>query len=337
MEELINKFDQSNLYSVIEKLPEQLLQAWDFTSTKFSSTPDKIFISGMGGSALPANILKTFLANSDLQFNIPIHINRTYTLPKNFDAKSGGIFISYSGNTEETLSALGQAIKTGFTNLIVLATGGKIEKLALDNHIPFVKIPNDVIEPRMGYGYFVGSLLKILTLSDLLQFNLPELKPEIDSLLSDTPKFKHQAQTLAKSLRDKTPIIYTSDHWKYLAMVIKINFNENSKIPCFWNVFPELNHNEMVGYTNPLTNYKILIFQDPDDNEKINQRIKVFQKLMENKLEVEIIPMSGQSAFSKLFSSLLIGLWTSYYLALEYGVDPAPVEMVEQFKALLNQ
>ena len=138
--------------------------------------------------------------------------------------------------------------------------------------------------------------------------------------------------TLTFDIVNKIPIIYTSDKWKYLAMVIKINFNENAKIQSFWNAFPELNHNEMVGFTKLLAEYKIIIFKDPQDHERTQERMKTFTEIMDNEMPVESIKMPQAETLTKIFSTLLIGLWASYYLALIYKIDPAPVKIVEDFK-----
>src|SRR3989339_247589 len=158
-DEAQKKYDQSNLHDVIDVLPSQLIKAFGFTKAKFNSAPNRIFIFGMGGSALPANIVKTIISNSSQSFNIPIHVVRDYDLPKNLSAADAGIFISYSGNTEETISALEEAIKQKQANIITIATGGKLKDIASTNNLPFIEIPHDVLQPRMGYGYFVGALL----------------------------------------------------------------------------------------------------------------------------------------------------------------------------------
>lgn len=336
MDALRQKFDPSNLYEVINNLPTQISKAWQFTSIRFDKNIKKLFIFGVGGSALPANIVKTFLLNSGINFNLPIKIIRDYNLPSDFDSISGGIFISYSGNTEETLNSFNQALKTKNPNIIALSTGGTLKEMALKNNIKFVNIPNDVLQPRMAYGYFFGTILKILVNSELLKISDVNLNNDVKKLLKLNPQIEKNSQKLAVTLKNKIPIIYTSDNWKYLAMIIKINFNENSKIQSFWNAFPELNHNEMVGYTKLLADYKILIFRDPKDQKRNKMRMDNFKKILGKKIPIDIIEMPDENVVVKIFFTLMTGLWTSYYLALIYGIDPVPVTMVEDFKKLMK-
>jgi glucose/mannose-6-phosphate isomerase len=262
---------------------------------------------------------------------------RDYQLPRNFSEKSGGIFISFSGNTEETISSLEEALNKGFKNLLVMATGGQLLEIATINHLPYVQIPNDCLQPRMGYGYFIGGLLKVLHLSGLL----PDLKAELDHTVQTLTAMNEEIQTIAQNLATKLekqiPVVYAPDGWKYLAMVVKINFNENTKIQSFWNFFPELNHNEMIGYSNLLGNYHLIIFDDPGAHPRIRKRLNVFTDLMKDKLPITTISMLTTGPITKLFHSLLIGLWTSYFLALKLETDPTPVAMVEEFKKRLNQ
>ena len=119
-------------------------------------------------------------------------------------------------------------------------------------------------------------------------------------------------------------------------MIWKIKINENAKTPAFWNFFPELNHNEMVGFTNPQANFIVLMLRDKDDNSQNQKRFDVTADILKNKnIPVEIIDMEKGSVFYKMFSALYLGDWMSYYLALEYGQDPTPVDLVEDLKKIL--
>ena len=189
----------------------------------------------------------------------------------------------------------------------------------------------------MAYGYIVGALLKTFANSGLLNLNFDELNKDIEECLELNDEIEEKAQTLAKSLKGKIPIIYSSNVWKYIAMVWKINFNENSKTQSFWNAIPEMNHNEMVGFTNSLADYQIIVIKDPEDHPRNIMRMEKLQQVLKNKVPVEIIEMQSGSAFKKMITSLHLGLLTSYYLALINETNPAPVEMVEEFKVLLKK
>ena len=334
MQALREQFDSQNLYQVIADLPKQFTTAFTETDLSIDKKTTKIVFCGMGGSALPANLLKTFLATAKTTFNIPFKINRDYSLPQVVDENWCGFFDSYSGNTEETLSAIEEAETKGLKQIVVLAHGGKLEKIAQEKGYKFIKIP-DTKQPRMAYGYVMGALLKVLANSELVDLNFAELTSDVEKALSSEKEMQLQAEKLAKSLQNKIPVIFTSNIWKYVAMVWKINFNENTKTQSFWNACPELNHNKMVGYTNIIGNYKIIILKDLEEHAHIQKRMDVFQKVLADKLDIEIIDMQSGSAFYKLLSTLLLGQWTSYYLALINKVDPTPVDLVEEFKKLI--
>ncbi len=335
MEELRRQFDKSNLHEIIADLPKQFNQAFKEIEVKINSDTKKIIFCGLGGSALPANLLKTFLSVTKSSFNIPIKINRDYTLPNLVDQSWCGFFDSYSGNTEETLAALAEAAARGMKQIIILAHTGKLKQIALEKGYQLIELP-DTSQPRMSYGYVVGAMLKVFQNSGLLDLNIPELSKDIEAALSINSEVEEQGQMLAESIKGKVPIIYTSNIWKYVAMVWKINFNENTKTQSFWNVFPELNHNEMVGYTNLVGEYKVIIIKDLSDHPRVQKRMDIFENILGDKLNAQIITMRGGSPFYKLLTSLMLGLWSAYYLALLNQVDPTPVDLVEEFKKLMT-
>ncbi|MEK7511447.1 MAG: bifunctional phosphoglucose/phosphomannose isomerase [Patescibacteria group bacterium] len=326
-----NDFDKENMAEVINQLPDQFIQAFNETKIQISSDTKKIIFCGMGGSALPANLLKTFLSVSKADFNISIKINRDYTLPDQVDDSWCGIFSSYSGNTEETLSALSEAEKRGLKQVVVMAHSGKLKQFAEEKGYLLIEVP-DTLQPRLSYGYMIGAMLKLFSNSGLLNLNLEEITKDVEACSALNSKLEEQGKSLAESIKGKIPIVYASNVWKYLAMVWKINFNENAKTQSFWNCFPELNHNEMVGYTNLVAHYKIIILKDPSDHERIQKRIDTFKQILGDKIDIEIVPMIGETPFTKMLSTLLVGQWTSYHLALLYKLDPAPVDLVEEFK-----
>ena len=144
---------------------------------------------------------------------------------------------------------------------------------------------------------------------------------------------------MGASLFNTIPIIYATDSYWPIARIAKIKFNENSKIPAFWNSFPELNHNEMVGFTNTKENYRIIILRDPADDDKTNRRLSATADILRSQgigLKTTIWDMEGSSQLAKIFSTLMIVDWASYFLALTMGIDPTPVALVESFKKMLQ-
>ncbi len=157
-------------------------------------------------------------------------------------------------------------------------------------------------------------------------------------LESQNRMLEKRGRVLGRKLAGRIPVVYSSSGWWQVARIWKIKFNENSKTPSFWNVFPELNHNEMIGFTNPLAPFSFIFLQDPADHARVKKRMGVMRGLMERKgLPVHEVEMTGRSVLEKMFSTLVLGDWASYHAALESGADPVPVEMVEEFKKKIGE
>lgn len=323
--------DKSNMYEGLKNFPDQFTKAIEFAKdVKVTGPINKIVITGMGGSALPGDVIKTYL-------NIPIEISRSYSITTPIDSNTLVFASSFSGNTEETISSFYEALNKK-AKIIIVSAGGKLNELADEYHLPMVKIIKESknFQPRFATGYFFGIFVKVLSNCGIISDRQKELI-ELSKFLKQL-EFEKDAQILASNLIDSIPIIYTSDSYEFsVARIIKIKFNENSKVQAFYNTFPELNHNEMVGFTNIKGNYYFLMIEDANDHERNKKRMEIFKDILKEKnLNFTSIPMQGNTLLDKIFSTLYFFDFVSYYLALEYGVDPTPVEMVEGFKKTLG-
>lgn len=285
----------------------------------------KLIIIGIGGSGLVGGLLKA--AKPDLD----IAIHRDYGLPAMPDLKERFIILnSYSGNTEEVLDAFNKAQEMNLP-MAAISVGGKLLELAKKYSIPFIQLPDAGLQPRMALGHQIKALLKVIGDENSLK-KASELANSLNA--SD---FEKQGQILAGKLKNLIPLIYSSTRNSAIAYGWKIKFNETSKIPAFCNVFPELNHNEMNGFENLSQNFYFIFLKDKDDNQRILKRMEITARLFREKnLPVEIIESNGKNAFHKIFSSLVLADWTSYYLAEKYGVDPEQTPMIENFKKLMK-
>lgn len=315
---------------IIINFPQQFARGIECAKNiKIEGSFDNIIVCGVGGSALPGTLL---LDIADI--SIPVFTHRGYGLPKIASEKSLIICISFSGNTEETLSAYEEAVARKYP-VIALSTGAKLQELAKQHGLPSVVVPNDCTQPRFGTGYLVSAVVKILDNCRITN-NLSQKILEIAESLNPE-NFETQGRILGEKLVDKIPIIYSSNQYKSVARIWKIKFNENSKVMAFWNYFPELNHNEMVGLTNLKANFHFIILRDENDHERTKKRMDLFSQLAKEKgAEVDFIELEGKTKIEKIFNALLLGDWTSYYLALSYMQDPVPVEIVEKFKKQLG-
>jgi len=333
--------DKYNLRQVILDFPDQFEEGFKLAKNlKISKDFNSVCISGMGGSSLPADIVKAYVKNlrekdARNNKNFFIYKNRGYKLPLEAYENCLNIFSSYSGNTEETLSSFNEALKNNLPSL-GLSHGGKLIEACQKNNIPYIIIPK-ISQPRYALGYFFSILLQLFFNGGLIQNPSQKILESIKQLKNVTADLELKGETLAKKLKNTTPIIHTTARMKSVGRVWKIKINENAKTPCFFNYYSELNHNEMLGYTLPQAKFYLVTLRDKKDNPRIAQRMDITSTLLKKQnSEVEIIDIpDNKNFFLKTFSSLALADWTSYYLALNYDQDPTPVAMVENFKKLL--
>lgn len=297
---------------------------------------ENIIVAGMGGSAFPVGILK--IAHPEL--NIANH--RDYGLPSSLIHNSKFIIpnslvicCSYSGNTEETISSF-EDVRKKKIPVAVLTVGGKLLELAKKHKVPYVQIPDTGIQPRAATGFVVVGLSKLIGLKN--EKNFLALSKSLKS-----EKWAKVGKALSENLWDQIPVVYASARNSEIARAWKIKFNENAKIPAFWNFLPEMNHNEMTGFDSAKTTAKLnqnlhLIFlEDLMDHPHIKKRFSVTKKILTQKgIANSSIPLAGKNIWEKIFNSTLLADWTSLHLAKYYGVDPENVPMVEQFKNLIK-
>jgi len=365
----LEQIDKSNMRQVILDFPKQfkigIEAAKDFLITNYQLLITNIVICGMGGSALPGDILK--MANDQLLVtNLPISVHRDYGLPKEANKKSLIICISYSGNTEETLSAAKETYRRKI-KLINIASGGKLIDFSKKNKIPFAKIPAG-IQPRCALGYQFAALVKILSNAKLVK-NIEKHLLDLGRILVPQ-NLEDQGKKLSRKIRGYVPLIYSSRQYQRLARIWKIKFNENAKIPAFLNVFPELNHNEMIGIgeckaEDMRKKFILIILKEKKETPRILKRMKILSQIFKERgiktIFIEIKACSprggkigverrkkpegvlsggrgesGKNLFAKIFSNILLADWTSYYAAINQKIDPTPVRLVEEFKRKMS-
>lgn len=314
----------------IKNFPKQFSFKPEIKNLSTLQKKNSFIIAGMGGSALAADLLKAWNPKLD------IVVHRNYGLPEIQKGRFGEyLFIasSYSGNTEEVLDGLSEAMKRDMA-VAVITTGGKLMREAVKNKLPYIELPEDGIQPRMALGLSAKAMLKLMDETAGLEkiSKLTDLKPE---------SYEEPGRTLAKKLDGYVPIVYASERNMPVAYTWKIKFNETGKIPAFANRFPELNHNEMTGFdgsgeTKELSGkFYFIILRDKADDLRIRRRMEIMEDLFKERgLKFETIDLEGDE-FHKIFGSLLLADWTAYYLAYHYGSDPEAVPIVEKFKKLL--
>ncbi|MBU0535908.1 MAG: bifunctional phosphoglucose/phosphomannose isomerase, partial [Nanoarchaeota archaeon] len=217
--------------------------------------------------------------------------------------------------------------------IVCICSGGKLKEVCEKTSTPLIVVPKG-LQPRASSGYMTIPMLNILINSRIIADKTEEIEDTIKVLKKD---LSEGAQGLAQRLAGKVPLIYSSDRMIAVARLWKAAVNENAKRPAFFNVFPEMNHNDMIGFKNTTTEFYFIFIEDADDHPRIKKRMAITKELLQElDLPVLIIKLTGPNLLARIFSSMLMGMYTGYYLALEYGVDPSPVEMVEDLKKKLG-
>ncbi len=340
--EALHPLDTDNFHQMITESPLQFRTGMEIAKDiRVEGEFEGISVSGMGGSALPVDLLR-ILFNDVVKRHggkVPsLYQNRTYSLPVTLPERTLYILSSYSGNTEETLETLEEVIAKNLP-AIGMSAGGALEARCHEVGIPHIKLPlpSEHFQPRMGTGFFVGALLEIAINHRLLPDVREEVLEDARQVEGELSALEEEGKALAKQLEGKTPVIYAPDALRGVAMVWKIKLNENAKTPAFWNYFPELNHNEMVGFTLPQGKFFVIMLRDRDDHPRSQKRFELTAELLREKgVEAIVLDMKGQRMYNRVLMSIALGDFTSYHLALAYGQNPTPVDMVEKFKKLLG-
>lgn len=295
-------------------------------------TYERFVVSGMGGSHLAADIVKC--ANP----LIDMIVHSDYGLPAfNAEHIERRLFIasSYSGNTEEVLDGFEVALARNMP-MCAIAVGGKLLDRAEKEKVPYIKMPDIGIQPRLALGFSMKALLKITGQDNASA----ELQVLADTLIPSS--FEHAGKKLAKRMAGRIPLVYASARNSAVAYNWKIKCNETGKIPAFMNVFPELNHNEMTGFdaiesAAPFSaHFYAILLRDGEDHPRVRQRMEILEHLYNKRgIPTEIIAVTGTGRFEKIFSSLYMADWVAYYTAEHYGADSSNVPMVEEFKKLI--
>jgi glucose/mannose-6-phosphate isomerase len=340
------KYDTQNMYDHIQDFYKQLIDGISLGETvAFDDLHyagfKNIILAGMGGSAIGGEILRSFLKP---QLKIPFEIQRNYGLPGTADKHTLVICSSYSGGTEETLSAFERALELQ-CKIICITTGGELLKRAKRNNIPVVNTPAGLM-PREALGYSFAPLLTLFSRLGLCENFSDSLRACAEILKKRNNEYSfnndnNPACELAAKLTGKIIVIYSGpDYLDAIGMRWKGQICENAKQLAFCNVFPEFNHNELVGWESAAkisSNYAVLILRDKDDHKQVAARMDIVTKILKQKgIEAIELWSQGDDILSRVFSLIQLGDYASYYLALLNKVDPTPIELIQYMKQELE-
>ncbi len=340
-QDYIARFDSQNALAIAAGQVKQLgYSAFDL---KLPAAPqvERVVLTGMGGSGLAAMICRNWWDN---QLKIPFVITQDYRLPAFVNAKTLVIASSYSGNTEETLSTLEDA-KTKGASVVVVTSGGKLAETAKADNYPVLGLPADY-QPRMAAWFGIKILTTLFEKLGLVKGAAKELADtqsfldgQVDRFVATTPTDLNLAKQIAEQLAGKTAVVYAGPTLASAAYKWKIDINENAKNLAFYNVLPEFNHNEFVGWTShPVQKpYAVIELTSNLDHPQIQKRFEISNRLLSGKMPKPIeVRAEGKSQIEQLLWTILLGDFTSIYLGILNGVNPTPVELVEKLKKELG-
>jgi len=336
----IHSKDSDDALGVAAKQWKMLETVYELPKLDFTIT--NIVFAGMGGSALWALLSKTWPG-----YNVPFEVWRKYDAPSYVSEKTLMIISSYSGNTEETLSALSAAEKAG-CHIVIAAGGGKLIEIAEQKGYPYTLLPKSS-QPRFAALNGLKSLVTILEKAGLTNVaemektlhNAAEfLEKEIAQWLPDVPTAKNPAKQLALEVAGTTPVIYGGPKMFPAAYKWKISFNENAKNVAWCNEIPEFSHNEFLGWTShPVDKpYSVIDLRSSYEHPRVQKRFTVTEQLLSGKRPApHVIEAKGDSELEHLLYCVAFGDFVSMYTALLNGLNPTPVDLIEKMKKALDE
>jgi len=343
--ERIRQIDKSNMLSFCVDAPKHYQEAAKLAKSVAISyrKPQSIVVAGMGGSAIGGELLKDWTRD---KISVPIEVNREYSLPAYANKDTLVFVVSYSGETEESLSVFLDALKRN-CKIVCISSGGKVFEFAEKLNVPHLRIPSGM-PPRASLPYLFLPMLIVLEKIGLVSDVDLETSETVKALkevsgrnLPEEQLSDNFSKSMASNICGTIPVVYGFGIYRAVAQRFKQEFNENSKVPSKWEYFPELNHNEIVGWegANDLAKcFSIILIRDRDEQDVIRQRIEATRGLIcEESVKVFDVFGMGKGRLAKMSSTILIGDFASVYLAILRRVDPTPVKTIALLKEKMKR
>jgi glucose/mannose-6-phosphate isomerase len=298
---------------------------------------DQAIIIGMGGSRLPADILLNLFID---KFKTPIMVISDYSLPDQLlNSRTSVIALSYSGQTEEVLTAVDQANRAGAA-IYTISSGGQLAKTPNAVNIVFSTSDNSSGQPRYGTGSMVGALLGLLITINIIDVTFKEIKDSLILISHGLPALKKQIQALAKQCQNKIPILIAAEHLTGIVNLWQNQIQETAKNLAWQAIVPDLNHHLLEGLLWPKNNRQnlhFIILQSQLYNQRNQKRIKITEEVIKKQnLICSIIKVNGASKLAQVLSLLMVGGQLALKLAEANKVNPLTVPWVDYFKQHLK-
>lgn len=322
---------------LVDRFPAQLVEALDIASkatvNKHTSPIRSVYVSGMGGSGIGGNFVAEFVRG---ECKVPYFVGKGYDIPNWVNKHTLVIASSYSGNTEETLSALEMLLQTG-AKVVCVASGGKMIAIAKEHKLDYITLPNDWPSPRACLGFSLVQQLGILNKLGLISGRaLKQVANAATLLEKQQPAIKKSAQKTAQQLEDKLPIIYTTDRMESVAVRFRQQINENAKMLCWHHVIPEMNHNELVGWRDENDNIAVIYLRSQNDFARNAMRIDINKQII-SKYTPNIIELwsKGKSLIEEAMYLVHYGDYVTCYMCDYRKMDSIEVKAIDFLKGEL--
>ncbi|HET9722127.1 MAG TPA: bifunctional phosphoglucose/phosphomannose isomerase [Candidatus Saccharimonadales bacterium] len=335
----IHQRDSQDAFGIAEKQATQLTQKFEVPAIR--GVFENIVYGGMGGSALAALISQSWPG-----YKLPFEVCRQYHIPAYVSDKTLFIACSYSGNTEETISALQEAEAKG-ARIVVIAGGGKLQEIAQQKRHTFVLLPK-AAQPRYAVFYNLAAFLAVLESAKLadaenidaeLRMASEFLQQAVQSWIPTVPTAQNPAKRLAQEIVGKSAVIYGGPLMAPIAYKWKISFNENAKNVAWWGQYSEFNHNEFIGWSSHPVNkpYAVIDLRSNLEHERIQKRFELSDRMLSGRRPAaQVVQAEGQTLPQQLLWTSNFGDFVTLYVAMLNNVDPGPVDLVEEFKKKLG-
>ncbi|TVR85468.1 MAG: bifunctional phosphoglucose/phosphomannose isomerase [Saprospirales bacterium] len=322
---------------LIARFSDQLREAIEIGNNAKISKPqrviDRVLIAGLGGSGIGGDYAEEFVRN---QCPVPIIASKGYDIPAWVNESTLAIVSSYSGNTEETLAAFEKIEKTG-ARIICITSGGKLKELAEEKSLDHILIPDDWPSPRACLGYSMVQQLFVLHYCGLTGDDfIEQIGLAADLLDREEDDIKTRARQIAGMLDGKTPVLYIADRMEAVAVRLRQQINENSKMLCWHHVIPEMNHNELVGWRDQRNDLAVVMFRNRDDHPRVQMRMKINKEIITEYTDswIEVFSKGGSQVQRAMYLTNL-GDWISWYLADMRNMDAIEVKVIDYLKGEL--
>jgi glucose/mannose-6-phosphate isomerase len=298
---------------------------------KLDSVPDfnNVLVCGLGGSGIGGTILSQLLAD---HCAVPVQSSKDYTIPAFVDDKTLVIACSYSGNTEETLEAIDQAIDQG-ANIACISSGGKLSDMAVENDWPLITVPGG-LPPRAAFGL---TIVQLFRMAEAFGMTSPDWKAQVQKAIAhldaNEETIRKAALQLAESIQSKLPIVYTSSWLEGVATRWNQQISENSKGLSWHNVYPEMNHNELVGWASGTHDLSVIYLTSSFDHPRVAKRMELTETVIRKKTpHIHHYRAQGDSKIEQALYLIHLGDWMTVYLAEYKGADSIEIEVIDWLK-----